>query len=56
MLVLVVIGVIMYLVNTYIPMAQPMKTIINVVVCIIVLIWVLQIFGLIGVVGDVRVR
>lgn len=43
--ILAVIGVLMYLVNTYIPMAKPYKQIINVVVVIAVVIWLLNIFG-----------
>ena len=45
---LVVIGLIMWLINTYIPMAGGIKSLLNVVVFVVVLIWVLQIFGLIG--------
>ena len=47
-LALVIIGLIMWLINTYIPMAGGIKSLLNVVVFVIVLIWVLQIFGLIG--------
>lgn len=43
---LVVIGVGLYLVNTYIPMAQPIKTIINVVVVVLVILWLCELFGL----------
>jgi hypothetical protein len=45
---LVVIGLIMWLINTYIPMAGGIKSLLNVVVFVVVLIWVLQIFGLVG--------
>jgi uncharacterized protein YhhL (DUF1145 family) len=45
---LVVIGVLLYLVNTVIPMAPPIKTIINVIVVLCVCLWLLEIFGLIG--------
>jgi uncharacterized membrane protein len=44
--VLVVIGVVLYLVNTYIPMAPIIKTIINVVVVIALCLWLLDMFGL----------
>ena len=37
--VLVVIGLIMWLVNTYIPMADPYKKILNVVVIVLVVLW-----------------
>ena len=54
-LTLVVVGVILWLINTYIPMQPPIKTILNVVVIIIVLIWLLGVFGLIGPINAVRV-
>lgn len=46
--VLVVVGLILWLVNTYIPMAGAIKSLLNIVVFVVVFIWVLQIFGLIG--------
>ncbi len=45
-LVLIIIGVALYLVNTTIPMDGKIKTIINVVVILLVLIWLLNVFGL----------
>lgn len=47
-LVLIVVGLILWLINTYIPMAGAIKSLLNVVVFVIVLIWLLQILGLIG--------
>jgi uncharacterized protein YhhL (DUF1145 family) len=47
-LVLIVIGLILWLVNTYVPMAGGIKSLLNVVVFVVVLIWVLQVFGLVG--------
>ncbi|MGB6562811.1 MAG: Thivi_2564 family membrane protein [Candidatus Binataceae bacterium] len=47
-LVLVVVGLILWLVNTYVPMAGGIKSLLNVVVFVVVLIWVLQVFGLVG--------
>jgi hypothetical protein len=38
----------MWLINTYIPMAGAIKSLLNIVVFVVVLIWVLQSFGLIG--------
>ncbi len=46
--VLVVVGLILWLINTYIPMAGAIKSLLNIVVFVVVLIWVLQVFGLIG--------
>ena len=53
---LVIVGLILYLVNTYVPMAQPIKTILNVVVVILVILWLIQAFGLLGPLGGVKVR
>lgn len=47
-IVLVVVGVLMWLINTYIPMASPIKTILNVVVVLAVIIWLLSAFGVIS--------
>jgi uncharacterized protein YhhL (DUF1145 family) len=47
-LVLIVVGLILWLVNTYVPMAGGIKSLLNVVVFVVVLIWVLQVFGLVG--------
>ena len=46
--VLVVVGLVMWLINTYIPMAAAIKSVLNVVVFIVVAIWLLQGFGIIG--------
>ncbi|HLX37726.1 MAG TPA: Thivi_2564 family membrane protein [Candidatus Binataceae bacterium] len=46
--ILVVVGLVMWLINTYIPMAGAIKSLLNVVVFVVVLIWLLQTFGLIG--------
>jgi len=54
--VLVVVGVILWLVNNYIPMDSKIKTVLNVVVLIVVCIWLLQAFGIIGNINDVRIR
>jgi hypothetical protein len=45
---LIVVGVLLWLVNTTIPMDGNIKKIINVVVLIVVILWVLQSFGLIS--------
>ncbi|MBF0479178.1 MAG: hypothetical protein HQL26_06810 [Candidatus Omnitrophica bacterium] len=54
--VLVVIGVILWMVNTYIPMDAKIKSILNIVVLIVVVIWLLQAFGIIGNMNDIRIR
>ena len=46
LIVLVVVGVILWLVNTYIPMDGKIKSILNIVVVIAVVIWLLRSFGI----------
>jgi len=46
LLILIVVGVILWLINTYIPMDRKIKNILNVVVVIAVIIWLLKVFGL----------
>jgi hypothetical protein len=47
-LVLIVIGVILWLINTYVPMAGSIKQILNIVVVIAVILWLLNVFGVIA--------
>lgn len=48
---LIIIGVVLWLINTYIPMANSIKTILNVVVVIVVIVWLLSVFGIINISG-----
>jgi 1-acyl-sn-glycerol-3-phosphate acyltransferase len=52
---LIVIGVLLWLVNTYIPMDGKIKSILNIVVVICVVIWLLYAFGVINHAGDIKV-
>jgi len=54
-IVLVVVGILLWLVNAYIPMDAKIKKILNIVVVIAVIIWLLQAFGLLGAIGSVRI-
>lgn len=45
-IVLAVVGVIMWLVNSYLPMAEPWKKILNVIAIIVTILWLLQVFGI----------
>ena len=45
---LIVVGVLLWLVNTYIPMDAKIKQVLNVVVIIAVVLWLLQAFGVWG--------
>lgn len=44
--IIIVIGVLLWLVNTFIPMAAPIKNILNAVVVIVLVLWLLGVFGL----------
>lgn len=54
-IVLVVVGVILWLINTYIPMQSTIKRILNAVVVIAVILWLLSVFGVIGSLSRLRV-
>jgi hypothetical protein len=53
--VLIVVGVLLWLVNTYIPMDGKIKSILNAVVVIAVVLWLLQVFGLLATFTNIRV-
>jgi hypothetical protein len=53
---LIVVGVALYLVNRYIPMANSIKTILNIVVVCVVCVWLLQVVGLWGTVTSFRLK
>jgi len=55
LIVLVVTGLILWLVNTYIPMDHKIKTIFNVVVVIVVIVWLLKIFGAFAYLANIHV-
>jgi hypothetical protein len=52
---LVVVGVLLWLVNAYIPMDGKIKKVLNVVVLICVIGWLLSVFGVLGHAGTIRV-
>jgi len=53
--ILVVIGVVMWAVNTYIPMQPSILKILNIAVVILVLLWLASVFGLIPSGANIRV-
>jgi len=55
LLVLVVVGVLLWLVNQFIPMAGSIKSILNAVVVIGVVLWLLDVFGLFHSLSRVRI-
>jgi len=54
-IILIVVGVLLWLVNTYIPMDGKIKSILNAVVVIGVVIWLLQALGLLGSIENIRI-
>jgi hypothetical protein len=55
LLVLIVVGVILYLINNYIPMDRKIKSILNIVVVIVLIVWLLKVFGIFGYLGNFHV-
>jgi len=53
-LTLIVVGVLLWLINTYIPMAASIKKILNIVVVVAVVLWLLYGFGVLGHSGEIR--
>jgi hypothetical protein len=54
-LVLIVVGVLLWLVNSYIPMAGSIKSILNAVAVIFVVLWLLNVFGLFHSISRIRI-
>jgi uncharacterized BrkB/YihY/UPF0761 family membrane protein len=52
-IVLAIIGVIMWLINTYLPMAEPWKKILNIVVIVATVLWLLSVFGVFSMGGSI---
>ena len=44
--VLVIVGLVLYLIDTYIPLSPPIKTVLRVIVVLFLCLWILQTFGL----------
>lgn len=54
--VLIVVGVLLWLVNRFIPMAGSIKSILNAVVVILVVVWLLDVFGLLHSLSRMHMR
>jgi hypothetical protein len=52
---LIVVGVLLWLINSFIPMDRKIKSILNVVVLIVVVIWLLNVFGVIGSLSNIQI-
>jgi hypothetical protein len=55
LLILVIVGVVLWLINTYIPMDGKIKKILNVAVVIIVILWLLNASGVLGSMANIRI-
>ncbi len=55
LLVIIVVGVLLWMVNTYIPMDRKIKNILNIVVVILIVFWLLKVFGLLAGLQNIRV-
>lgn len=53
--VLVIVGVTLWAINTYVPMDHKIKAILNIAVVLIVILWLLNAFGVLSGLGNVRV-
>ncbi len=54
--ILIVAGVALWAINAYLPMAKPVKRILNIVVVVVICVWLLQIFGLLDSIKNIRVK
>jgi polyferredoxin len=54
-IVLVVVGLLMYLINAFIPLDPTIKRILNIAVVIFLIIWLIQALGLLGPIGNLRI-
>jgi hypothetical protein len=54
LIVLIVAGVLLWLVNSYIPMDHKIKAILNAVVVIVVIVWLLKLFGVLTYLKDIQ--
>lgn len=53
-IVLIVVGVLLWLINAYIPMASAVKSLLNAVVVIALIVWILKVFGLWHFIANIR--
>jgi low temperature requirement protein LtrA len=52
---LVIAGLVLWLINNYIPMDGKIRQIVNAVVVVAVVVWLLQVFGVMGPLSRIRV-
>ena len=54
-LVIVLVGVLLWALNSFVPMDSKVKSILNIVVVILLIVWLLRAFGLIGTLSSIHV-
>ncbi len=55
-IILVIVGAALWAINKFIPMAKPVKSILNAVVVVFVCLWLLQTFGLLDKISSIRIQ
>ena len=55
-IVIILVGLLLWFAESYIPMSPPIKRILQGVVVLILILWLLQVFGILGSIGNVRLR
>jgi hypothetical protein len=55
LIVILVVGVILWLINSFIPMQRTVKGILNAVVIIILVIWLLKVFGVLATLQNISI-
>lgn len=55
LVVIIVVGVLLWLINSFIPMDSKIKSILNVVVVIILIVWLLKVFGIFNSLMDIHI-
>jgi hypothetical protein len=53
---LLIVGLLLWLINNYVPLDPKIRNILNIVVVIFVIIWLIQALGLLGPLGNIRIR
>ncbi len=55
LIVILVVGVLLWLINRFIPMQRTIKGILNAVVVIILVVWLLKVFGVLDSLGNIQI-
>lgn len=55
LVVLIIAGILLWLVNNYIPMDRKIKQILNIVVVVVIIVWLLRVFGIFQSLMHIRV-